>query len=124
MATAVPINLTVEQGADFNVEFNLRDENGDYIDLSSYAIEAYFARSFTSSKPKYSFDVSGSGANPTQGLIALSLSRNITVIGTNQPSTASLKSGRYVYNVFITSGGGSVKDKVFEGVLTVNPGVL
>jgi len=25
--------------------------------------------------------------------------------------------------VFITSGGGS-KDKVFEGVLTVNPGVL
>jgi hypothetical protein len=120
MATAVPINLTVEKGADFLVDFNLREENGDFQDLSGFSLTGYFARSYSSSV-RYSFAATIPDA--ATGLIRLELDKSTTVIGTNQPSTASLKAGRYVYNVFITSAGGD-RDKVIEGVLTVNPGVL
>jgi len=37
--------------------------------------------------------------------------------------TTDLKKGRYVWNLFITSPGGTT-DKVIEGVVTVMPGVL
>lgn len=120
MATAVPINLTVEQGADFAVEFNLRTDNGAFQNLAGYTAEAFFARNYTTSN-RYSFATSIE--SETSGLIRLSLSRNITVTGTNQPATKDLKAGRYVWNLFLTDSLSS-KSKVLEGVITVDPAVI
>lgn len=117
MATAVPINLTIEQGTDFAVEFNLRDENGDYINLSGYTVTAKMARNYTTTT-KYSL-------NPVildsaTGLIRLSMP---DTGGSLITKTGDLKAGRYVYNVFVNSLTG-VSNKVVEGVITVVAGVL
>jgi hypothetical protein len=37
-------------------------------------------------------------------------------------TTATLEAGRYLYDVVVTSAGGT-KTRVIEGVVTVNPGV-
>lgn len=117
MSTAVPINLTIEQGTDFSVEFNLRDENGDYINLTGYTVTAKMARNYTT-QTKYSLNPVI--VNPVNGLIRLSMPD-----GTSSfvQTTNNLKPGRYVYNVYINSTSGK-SDKVIDGVITVISGVL
>lgn len=117
MSTAVPINLTIEQGTDFSVEFNLRDENGDYINLTGYTVIAKMARNYTT-QTKYSLNPVI--VNPVDGLIRLSMP---DTGGSLVVKTGDLKSGRYVYNVYINSPAGK-SDKVIDGVITVISGVL
>ena len=120
MTVAVPINLTIEKGADFFVEFNLRDEDGNYLDLTNYTVSAKMARNFYSTTTKY-------GLNPQKvdnltGLISISM--NDIAVGQFDTGTSDLKVGRYVYNIFIESTGTYGKDKVIEGIIEVIPGVL
>ena len=51
MASAVPVNLTVEQGADFLVEFNLRNESNSFLNLANYSVVAQCARNYYSQHP-------------------------------------------------------------------------
>ncbi len=115
--SAVPINLTIESGSDWAVEFNLRDENGDYIDLTGYTLSCKMARNYTTST-KYSLNPQIT--NTAIGLIKLSMPNTG---GTFVTKTQDLKPGRYVWNLLITNGQGET-DKVLEGVITVKPGVL
>jgi len=120
MTVAVPINLTIEKGADFFVEFNLRDEDGNYLDLTNYSVAAKMARNFYSTTTKYSLNAQK--VDNLTGLISISMNDTSTsqfLVGTDE-----LKEGRYVYNVYIESTGTYGKDKVIEGIITVVPGVL
>lgn len=111
---AVPINLTIESGADWATSFNLRDENGNYIPLYNYAISAKMARNYSKNANKINLNAIINTAS--EGEIKLSL----TALQTSQ-----LKFGRYVYDVIITApfSSGGRKDKVIEGIITVQEGV-
>lgn len=117
MATAIPVNLQIEIGADWEVSFNLRDENGNFLDMTGYSVSAYMARNYTTTT-KYSLGATISDI--TTGEVKLSMANSG---GSLVQKTTDLKKGRYVWNLFITSPGGTT-DKVIEGVVTVMPGVL
>ena len=117
MATAVPINLTIEQGTDFIAEFNLRDESGNFINLSGYTVASKMARNYTTSV-KYSLNPVI--LNVSTGLIRLSMPDGSSSF---IQTTNNLKEGRYVYNVYISSSLG-ITNKVIEGIITVVSGVL
>jgi hypothetical protein len=114
---AVPIHLDIENGEDWVVEFNINDEYGNYLNLTGYSVDAKMSRNFTSSI-KYSLNAQI--INPSTGLIRLSMPNSG---GSLITKTQDLKSGRYVYNVFITSSN-NITDKAVEGIITVNPSVL
>ena len=120
MTVAVPINLTIEKGADFFVEFNLRDEDGNYLDLTNYSVVATMARNYYPTTTKYT--LSAEKVDNLTGLISISM--NDTSTSQYAVGTDELKEGRYVYNVFIESNGTFGKGKVIEGIIEVVPGVL
>lgn len=115
MASAVPVNLTVEQGADFLVEFNLRNESNSFLNLANYSVVAQCARNYYSTTPK--FDLGASIPVDTQDLGLVELRLDAT-------QTASLKAGRYVYSLVVTNDLTGEKDRYIEGIVTVTPGVL
>jgi hypothetical protein len=107
---AIPINLVVEQKADFEATFTVTSANNVPIDLTGYSAEAKIKKHHTSS----SFTNFGvSFVNRPSGVLKLSMSSF---------ATSLLKPGRYSYDILITSSGG-VKTRVVEGQVTVTPGI-
>lgn len=106
---AIKANLIVDQGTTFLTTLNLTDSEGLAIDLTTYTASAQLRKHFTSSNST-SFSISLGG---NTGTLTLSLSAN---------STANLVSGRYVYDVEITSSSGAVT-RVVEGIVLVTPNV-
>jgi len=107
---AIPVNLVVEQGADFEAQFTVTSANNVPLDLTGYTAESKIRKTHTAS----SYNTFGvSFVNRADGKLKLSMSNFATKI---------LKPGRYVYDLVITSGGG-VKTRVAEGIVTVSPGV-
>lgn len=115
--SAVPINLTIESGSDWAVEFNLRDENGDYIDLTGYTLSCKMARNYTTTT-KYSLNPQI--ITPATGLIKLSMPNTG---GSLVTKTQDIKPGRYLWNLLVTNQGGDT-DRVIEGIVVVKAGVL
>jgi hypothetical protein len=114
---AVPINLLIEKGEDWEVSFNLRDEYGEYLNLSGYTVVAKMSRNYTSSQK---YNLNAQIVSPSEGLIKLQMPNS----GSNLiMKTQDLNSGRYVYSIFIDSSSGK-SEKVIEGIITVNPSVL
>ena len=111
--SAIPINLLAEKGTDFSAVLVLRDEYGQYVNLTSYSIAAKYSSSYISST-KYNFTVSI--VNAVGGTIEIKL---------NSSQTTQLKLHRYVYDVVITApiNTGGRKTRVIEGILEVSPGV-
>lgn len=117
MATAVPINLTIENGEDWEVSFNLRDDTGDFLDLAGYTVTAKMAKNYTST---IKYDLNPQIVIAAQGLIKLQMPNSG---GNFITKTQDIKPGRYVYSIFIDSVSGKT-EKVIEGIITVNPSVL
>ena len=110
MASAVS-NLLIYQGADFITDFSIENDNGTMFDLTGYTVACLIKKHYTSST---STTVTAAVLNPaTTGQIQLSLGNTVT---------AALKSGRYVYDVVITSTTGQ-KTRVLEGTVSVLEGV-
>jgi hypothetical protein len=107
---AIPVNLVVEQGADFEAVFTVTAANNVPVNLSGYTADAKIKRSHTSSS---STNFGVVFLNRLDGKIKLTLGNSFTRM---------LKPGRYVYDLVITSGAG-VKTRVAEGIVTVSPGV-
>jgi len=89
MASAVS-NLLIYQGADFNIDFTVENDNGTPFNLTGYTVACKIKKHYTSS--------------------------SFTTV------TAGMKSGRYVYDVVITSASG-IKSRVLEGTVSVLEGV-
>lgn len=110
MASAVS-NLLIYQGADFNIDFTVENDNGTPFNLTGYTVACQIKKHYTSSS---STAVTAAVLSPaTAGSIQLSLGNAVT---------ATMKAGRYVYDVVITSTSG-IKSRVLEGTVSVLEGV-
>jgi hypothetical protein len=102
------INIVMDQGSTFLTTFNVVDTNNDPIDLSTYTANSSMKQTY-SSATKYVFTSVGYA----NGDIALSMPAT---------TTATIPSGRYVYDIDITDGSQNVS-RVIEGIVNVTPGV-
>ena len=102
-------NLEIDQGATFSTDLTLEDDNGDLISLVGYTANSQIRKWYTSSNAAATFTTS---INTTSAVITLSLTAN---------QTGDLTSGRYVYDVEISSG--ATVSRVVEGIVTVTPQV-
>lgn len=107
---AVPLNLALEQGADFNVNFTVRNKDLTPLNLLGYTASSEMRKHYTATK-KYTFNITF--VDRVRGKISISMSDAIT---------ATIPEGRYVYDVFIESANGT-KTKVVAGMVIVHPGV-
>lgn len=108
--SAISINLSVNQGSDYDATFTITNENGAPLNLNGYIAEAKLRKTHTSSESQ-SFTIEF--LDRVAGVIKISL--------TNQ-QTSLLKAYRYVYDIVITSPNGT-KTRVIEGLIEVSPGV-
>jgi hypothetical protein len=108
---ALSLNLTIEQGADFEVEFTItNDDNETPLNLTGYTGSSVLRKHYGASSSK-AFTVTI--PNAIAGILKLSMSRTIT---------STLKEGRYVYDVMITSAN-DLRTRVVQGSVLVTPGV-
>lgn len=107
---AVPLNLTLEQGADFNVNFTVRNKDLTPLNLLGYTAFSEMRKHYTATK-SYTFDITF--IDRVKGRISIAMSDAIT---------KTIPEGRYVYDVFIESANGT-KTKVVAGMVLVHPGV-
>lgn len=107
---AIPVNLVVEQGVDFEALFTVTSANNLPLNLTGFTADAKIKKSHTSSS---STNFGVVFLNRLDGKLKLTLGNSFTRM---------LKSGRYVYDLVITSNSG-VKTRVVEGIVTVSPGV-
>jgi hypothetical protein len=104
------VELTLEQGANFNTVLDLKDASGDILNLTGYSAAAQMRKSYYSTSAiNFSIVITEASA----GKITMSM---------NSANTANVTPGRYVYDVLITSGTG-VKTRIIEGIVTVMPSV-
>ena len=108
---AVYANLIIDQGADYFSTVTVEGSNGLPYDLTGHTVSGKIRRSYTSTTY---FSFAASVLDPTAGEINMELSHTVT---------ASMKSGRYVYDVIITETGTGDITRVLEGQVEVNPGV-
>ena len=104
------VELTLEQGANFNTVLDLKDAAGNILNLAGYSAASQMRKSYYSNTA-ISFTVSITDASA--GQITMSM---------NSANTSSVTPGRFVYDVLITSGTG-VKTRIIEGIVTVLPSV-
>jgi hypothetical protein len=106
MATAA-INITIEQGEDFSATYTVLNPDESVAALSNYSV-AGTLRKYPGASTGYAFTTSLTIAS---GTITISLSNSVTKL---------LTPGRYYYDLFLISPGGS-RSKAFEGNALVNP---
>jgi hypothetical protein len=107
---ASPLNLTVEQGVDFEVTITVRNRDGSPLSLLSYTAASKLRKHYTSTT-SYAFTVTF--VDRINGRIALSM---------NNALTSTIPEGRYVYDVILTSPN-SLKTRVVQGTVLVSAGV-
>jgi hypothetical protein len=111
MASVYVNNLVINSGSDFSQTFTLEDPStNSAFDLSLYSVSSQL-RKWAGSSTAVNFDA----------VIEIAVAGKINISLTNT-QTASLKPGRYVYDVVITDSGGQ-KNKVIEGMVLVREGV-
>lgn len=110
MAAVYVNNLVVNTGSTFQQTFNLEStDNNAALNLSGYTVNSQMRKWAGASAAT---DFVASIPTPLDGKILLELTST---------TTASLKAGRYVYDILITKGG--VTERVVEGNVLVREGV-
>ncbi len=105
-------NLTIDQGASFKAEIDVKDADGDALDLTGFTGAGQMRKTYASSTAT-NFTVEFK--NPrTTGTLTISLTAT---------QTNAIKAGRYVYDVEITKTSDSEVTRVVEGQIDVTPGV-
>ena len=107
---AAKANIVIDQGADFSTTITVTDDAGDAVDLTGYTGEGQIRKHYTSTTST-AFTVSFD-APRSDGQITLSLGRTVT---------ANMESGRYVYDVLVSSG--NTFYTLVNGNILVRPGV-
>jgi hypothetical protein len=104
-------NIYIDQGSTYSSIIDVLDANGLPTDLTDYFVRGQIRRTYNST---LFYDFILDIPNPTNGKIVISLSNNIS---------ATLKPGRYVYDIEIVhSTLGDVR-RVAEGQVDVSPSV-
>jgi hypothetical protein len=104
------VEIQLESGATFSTEITVSNSDGTAKNLDGYTARSQMRKSYYATTST-TFDVN----------ISDSASGTITM-GLTAANTANIKAGRYVYDVEIEDGQGSVT-RIFEGIVTVSPNV-
>jgi hypothetical protein len=107
---AIISNLTVDQGSTFRATVDITDSDGNPLNLTGYTSAGQIRKSYYSLT---AIDFTTNIINETSGVIEISLTSE---------QTDAMRSGRYVYDIEITSAGGEIT-RVLEGQVEVTPGV-
>ena len=107
---AILANLFIDQGTDFTIVVDVSDATGEILNLSGYASAGQIRKTYGSSTISATFTTSNENAT---GKVTMSLT---------DTQTSALESGRYVYDMNITSASG-VTTRVVEGQAIKTPGV-
>ena len=102
--------LSVEQYATFSTTVNVTDTTGAAVNLYGYTASSQVRKSYYSST---STNFTATVTGIANGEITLSMT---------SANTANLSSGRYLYDLLITSPS-STTTRVIEGIVNVLPGV-
>jgi hypothetical protein len=111
MAAVYVSNIVINAGTDFSQTFVLDDfSTNSALNLTGYGVSCQM-RKWAGSATSYSFQTSI--PNPTQGTIQIGLSTSIT---------SSIRPGRYIYDIVVTTPT-NTKTRVVEGMALVREGV-
>jgi hypothetical protein len=105
---ATKLNLVIDQGSTYSNAILVKDSSNTAINLSTYSVAGQIRKYYTSSNST-SFTATGNSS----GYVNISLTAN---------ASGNLTSGRYVYDIEITSNTGIVT-RVVEGIATITPQV-
>lgn len=103
-------NLYIDQGTDFSVTIDVTNTDGSVLNLANYTAASQIRKTYGSSSATVSFTTSIAAAS---GQVTLTLT---------DTQTAGISAGRYVYDLNITSSGGTTT-RVVEGQAIITPGV-
>ena len=103
-------NLYIDQGTDFSITVDVTDSAGAVQDLTGYSASAQIRKTYSSSSVSATFATSISEA---AGQVTITLT---------DTQTNSIDSGRYVYDLIVTSGSGTIT-RVIEGQAIITPNV-
>tara|TARA_Y100000004_G_C8909316_1_gene410174 strand:+ start:872 stop:1207 length:336 start_codon:yes stop_codon:yes gene_type:complete len=109
MAATPSVNIVIAQGADFSEVFTSTETDGSASNLTGYTGVSKIKK-HPSSTTSQSFTV---GITPATGEVSISMTADNTV---------KLSPGRYNYDVYLTSSGGSVS-RLVEGQAIVTAGI-
>lgn len=119
--TAAEYTLKIDQGADFNLQFLLKDSAGDPIDLTGCSIEGQM-RTTTEDAIAYDLTVGFSGT-PTDGIVNVSMDATDTSL---LPVLASRTPKRvptyFCYDIALTKADGKII-RILQGLVEVSPEV-
>ena len=107
---AIIANIFIDQGTDFSITVDVTDTSGGALNMSGYSAAAQIRKTYGSSTVSATF---GTSISEATGQVTLTLS---------DTQTTALESGRYVYDLNVTSSGGQTT-RVVEGQAIVTPGV-
>jgi hypothetical protein len=107
---AIIANIFIDQGTDFSITVDVTDTRGGVLNMSGYTASAQIRKTYGSSTVSATF---GTSISEATGQVTLTLS---------DTQTTALESGRYVYDLNVTSSGGQTT-RVVEGQAIVTPGV-
>ena len=100
-------NYTVDQGATFEKTIGAENSSSTAVTISSGTVAGAVIKNFAYANTLQAFTTSLTGANCTFSLTAT--------------QTAALAEGKYYYSLTYTQSGGTVKERLAEGLITVNP---
>ena len=108
---AVPVvNIEIEQGTDFEAQFDITQTDGSALNLTNRSIAAKM-RKHHSSAGSIGFGITF-GAAPANGEITISLT---------DTQSGIITAGRYEYDVLVINRNSNVKTKVITGQALVIP---
>lgn len=108
--TAIPVNLVIEKGTDFEASFNITNEDGSALNLLGYTAACRLKRSYSTSS---FIPVTVNFVSRPGGVISMIMSNT---------ETNALERRRYAYEIVITSPT-NYKTRVVEGIATVTGGL-
>jgi hypothetical protein len=101
-------NLVIDQGTTFSLTMQLDNEDGSDKDLTSYTVSSQMRKSYYSN----TYTSFTTAKTNLTGELTISLTAE---------QTSSLKAGRYVYDIELSSSAETLR--VLEGIVTVTPEV-
>lgn len=106
---AMTAYLDIDQGSDFTAEIDLENDDGTPMNLTGSAVYSQFRKSFNSTTA-YSFTC--------EILDALNGKFALKLLGT---TSSAIRPGRYLYDVEVYNSTTNRKNRVVEGIITINP---
>ena len=100
------INLVIDQGCTFEKVIYAQNSSGANVTISSGTCAGKMRQSFSSSNNVVALTTAVAGSNCTISLTAT--------------QTAALAAGKYVYDVEYTQSGGTIVERLAEGIITIS----